>query len=158
MSELAMTVIAGPSHPNTGELSAVHVFGGLYIGGSGTWRFGRVENNNSPPTGIEAVFLTSERLLIPEIRAGVALSLGLGDARMIVEEAAGSNWRDHRLELPPDVLVRIGDQSRHMSVGLLISTLDEALARDIEPHLNDEGWSVMLCEPRSEHRETQWDR
>jgi hypothetical protein len=157
MSELVMTVLAGPSHPNSGDLTAVHVFGGLYVGGSGAWRFGRVDNNGAPRDDIEPIVLDSGLAHMAEIRAGVTLTLGLGAAREIVEVHAGPDWRQLRLELPPAILNRIGDEGRGKGVGLLISTIDDAMAKTSLPDLANGGWSIRLCGPKAEHLETQWD-
>ncbi|MCX6433749.1 MAG: hypothetical protein NTX29_13565 [Actinobacteria bacterium] len=158
MSELLMSVIAGPSHPNSGELGSVHVFGGLYVGGSAAWRFGSVLNNPSPYEEVIPVALSSGGSLVSEIRAGVTLCLNIGAARSIASDVLGPDWADSFLELPVDVLDRIGAESRNKGVGLLITSIDESALGEVEGILDDDGWSVMLCGPRGSHLQTQWDR
>ena len=126
MSELVMTVIAGPSHPNSGDLGSVHAFGGLYVGGTGAWRFGSAQSNPPAYDGVIQVTVSSCGSLVSEIRAGIALCLN------------------------------IGAESQNRSLCLVVTCIDETLLGDVEGILDDDGWSVVLCGPRGMRLKSQW--
>ena len=154
MSELAMTVAVGGSHPNSGLVGNTDLFGALYVGGSGAWVFTPVSDYPAKP-----VWIRSNRNLILEIRAAIALALGLGAARTILE----SDPENHKaflngqmLHLEPETLKAVGAESRDKSTSLFIAT-DSALAKDVREHLQVTGWSIVLCVEDDRHLETQWD-
>lgn len=157
MSSLAMTVVAGPRHPNDGDPSIAHLFGGLYIGGSGAWRFSPIETPGQPSHGVIPVSLRSERLLMDEIRAACALALDLNDAQGLADKKLGSDWRNEDLELEKSVLQEFAGLSRDQGLSLIITTSDPGLLADVLPSADDAGWSVSVCSPRAQHLETQWD-
>ncbi len=157
MSEVAMTVAAGLSHRNSGQLRSVDVLGVLYVGGSGMWRFTKFTHDTDPPTTTEMVMLVSQRNLIAEIRAGIALALGLGTSHQIIEAIAGKDWTQTRLELTNKQLHDLGEQSRNQEIALLITSMDESSTEELTPHIDDTGWSAHLATVTLNHVETQWD-
>ncbi len=157
MSEVAMTVAAGRSHRNSGQLRNVDVLGVLYVGGSGVWRFTRFTHDTNPPTATEMVMLNSQRNRIAEIRAGVALTLGLGTSHQIIEAIAGKDWTQTRLELTNKQLHDLGEQARNQEIALLITSMDESSTEELTPHIDDTGWSMHLATVAVKHVETQWN-
>ena len=154
MSELAMTVAVGVSHPNSGLVGNTDLFGALYVGGSGAWVFTPVSDYPAKP-----VRIGSSRNLIPEIRAAIALALGLGEARTILESDPENhkNFLDGQmLHLEPEMLKAVGAESKDKSTSLFCAT-DPSLADDVREHLDEPGWSVVLCVQDDRHLETQWD-
>ena len=150
-----MTVAVGIGHPNSGLVGNTDLFGALYVGGSGAWVFSPVSDYPA-----KSVRIWSSRDLMPEIRAGIALALGLGEARTLLE----SEPDNHRafldgqmLDLNPEILKAIGAESRDKSASLFIST-DPALAEDVREHIQEPGWSVVQCVEDDRHLETQWDQ
>jgi len=156
MSEIAMTVAAGRSDRNSGELGSVDVLGVLYVGGSGMWRFTLVNQDSGAPAPTQVVMLDSQRNLLAEIRAGVALALDLGEAKEMAEKIAGSDWANKRLEFTDEQLNTIGNQSRSRELALLITSMDESLTEELTTHVDDAGWSIHLATVTDKHVETQW--
>lgn len=156
MSELAMTVAIGPSHLNNGYPSHVDVLGSHLIGGAGTWLFQPLQPIHPDEESRVSVVLQSNRNLIHEIRAGVALALDLGDSRQRVAQMRGPDWAQSPIALDKGELISIGEESRHRGVSMVVTSLDRALLSDLEPHVDDGGWSMILCDVRRKHLEDQW--
>ncbi len=157
MSEIEITVAAGPSHLNSGDLRDVDVLGVLHVGGSGLWRFTKFTRDTDPRTATEVLMLDSQRNLIAEIRAGVALALGLGTSHQIIEAIVGKDWTQTRLKLTNKQLHDLGEQARNQGVALLITSMDESVTEELATHIDDAGWSIHLATVTRSHRETQWD-
>lgn len=156
MSEVLVTVSAGPAHRNSGLPSIVDVFGALYVGGSGMWRFTPIADYSGQDSDFIPVALSSEQNLPEEIKAGVAISLGLGDARSLaggLEFVKGSKI----LEFEPDQLQQIAAQISTRGVGVVITTLDRGFLPDLEAALQTDDWSVTLCHEYSQNLQTQWN-
>lgn len=151
-----MTVVAGPGHRNSGDISVAHLFGALYVGGSGAWRFQPLKPESSSHQTFLRVSMRSSRELADEIRAACALALDLGDARELAAKAAGPTWADQDLEFGADALRAIAEQSRGVGLSLMITSADRGLLEDLRPHVDDTGWSMTLCGVVAQHAETQW--
>ncbi len=155
MSELAMTAVIGPSHRNSGLVGYADVFAALYVGGSGAWIFTPVSDRE----GLEVIRLSSQRDLAAEIRAGASLSLGLGEARAILEQdpKAALAWRNRNtIDLSAETLRLVADQSRDMGVAMQVASDDVGLVEEFLPSVQDEGWSITLCGPVAQNLSTQW--
>jgi hypothetical protein len=157
MTDLAITVAIGRGYANTGEPTHVDVLGSLYIGSSGRWTFQPVRRSRADAEPPLRVSLVSERNLMQEIRAGAALSLGLGMARQLAETALGPDWAKSRAALGPADLVSIGEESRGKGISMLITALDAGLLREMEPSVDALGWSTILCGVQHAHLESQWN-
>ena len=149
-----MSVVVGPGHPNSGAPGTVDLVGNLYVGGSGVWVFTPLD----PASRYRAISLSSGRDLSVEIRAGVAISLGLGSARELagLPPTTARRAGPARVESPKDGLGAIADQGRDLGVALWVSSPHEDLLRDVAPLADEEGWSVVILARRAQHLETQW--
>lgn len=157
MSEIAMTVVAGRSNRNSGDLRSADVLGCLYVGGGGMWRFTLIHQDVHAHVENQVVMLDSQQNLMAEMRAGIALALGLGEAREMAVKIAGSDWANKRLEFSEADLERIGNESRNREIALLVTSVDEALTQKLIPNVNQAGWSTQLSMVSSKYVETQWD-
>lgn len=152
-----MTCAVGPAHPNSGDISVAHLFGALYVGGSGMWRFDRVPL--SPSTRLKAVRhkgvgLRSDGLLWDEIRAGVAIALDFGRARAFARKHDRSS--DTALELDANALRTIAAEADGLSIGLLVTSVDQGLLDQLSASMGETDWSIVMCGPQVERRQTQW--
>lgn len=152
-----MTCAVGPAHPNSGDISVVDLFGALYVGGSGMWRFRRVSPRPSPGSNapsIVSVGLHSERRLWDEMRAAVTIAMGFGRAREIVRKHSQARWTS--LKLDRRTLQRVIAESDGLSIGLLVTSVDQELLDEVSGAIGETEWSVVLCGPKAEMRKTQW--
>lgn len=154
MSDLAMSVIIGPAHPNTGMPGTVDLIANLFIGGAGMWTFTPL----NPSSGLQALTLPSKRNLALEIQAGTALSLGLGTARELAAlgESTGISGSE-RIDTTSEVLGQIAQQGRNRGVALWVASPNDELLRDVAPLLAEEGWSVTILATTDQRLQTQWD-
>src|SRR6056297_1847484 len=152
---MCMTVAVGAAHPNSGLIGSADVFGALYVGGAGAWIFTPVGEHPE----MKSVRLDSRRNLIHEIRAGIALAIGIGQARSLLESDAKNlaAFEDGLfLDLTDEMLAAIGAESKDKSVSLFIAG-EPDLVEEVRPFVDEVGWSVVLCSESARHVETQWD-
>ncbi|MEV0900984.1 hypothetical protein [Actinoplanes sp. NPDC049802] len=163
MSDLAMAVIFGPAHRNSGSVRFADVVGHLYVGGSGVWVFQRL---GSPRRAVEdlprpadtTLRIRSQYGLAAELAAGLALTADLDGARDLAAELIGPDWADHDLEPSRKVLQRLGKPARGLdSVGCLITDVG-GLTDGVLDELHATGWSLVVATSSSERRRTQWDQ
>lgn len=150
-----MTVAVGAGHPNSGLIGSADVFGALYVGGAGAWIFAPVGEH----PGMKTVKLNSRRNLIHEIRAGIGLAVGIGQARSLLESDSKNfaAFEDELfLDLNDEMLHTIGAETKDKTVSLLIAG-EPDLVDELRPFVDEPGWSVVLCSESARHVETQWD-
>jgi hypothetical protein len=150
MSELALTALAGPAHPNNGSLTDAHCLLTLYAGGSGAW------TAHDLHTGRTAVVRSQGNV---EVEL-VALTGLFGDLAGVVPataeplQPAQAEIKFTRAQW--QALFYAAELSG-VEVGALVSGPDVQLLERVARLLDEIGWSALVCAPLADGRRSQWD-
>jgi hypothetical protein len=152
MSELVLTVVAGPAHRNNGSIRNTHCLLTLYAGGSGAWVAHNLQSGRSAT-------VRSQGHVDLEL---VALTGLFGDLPDVATTAAARNHSEPTREIvftPAEwqALHEAAETSR-VEVAIVVSGDDPMLLQGAARALTDLGWSALVCGPLIDARHSQWGR
>lgn len=152
MSELAISVVAGPSDRNSGLIRDIRASVALYVGGSGAWRAINLD------TGVAATIPSSGHDLGSELIAATLLALQLPSAEEVTKPLLARAGTSGSLDLHAGEWRRLVEAARTSAeaVALLVTTSGSELSATIAEPLRGTGWSVLLCTPTIDLRSSQW--
>jgi hypothetical protein len=149
VSELSLTVAAGPAHGNSGRPRFVDVTGHLYVGGSGVWEF-------TARSAGRTLRLRSQADVIDELVAGIALMIGDERTSTLAEDLLGTDWDQRDVEASSSVLRRIGETAFGLDVSVVLTDVSGSWADQLVRGLADLPWSVVLAAPVHTRLHDQW--
>ena len=158
MSELVLTLIAGPAGRNSGKPRSVGVLGALHVGGSGMWVF---SGEGPQACGLtRRVRIRAGNDLAVEVLAGFALAAKLDGAYAVADRVLAAGWRRENIEATAEELKPIAEIASQLAVAVVITDFGGGGEQItfLGQALYDAGWSVIVAVPALELKRSQWDQ
>ena len=154
MSELAISVVAGPAHRNSGLIKDVKASIALYVGGSGAWRATNIES------GLTVTVPSLGSSLGEELMAVTVLVLQLPSTedvtRPLLAKAAETGAIDLTSQQWRELFEAARTAEEHVAV--LITATEAGPQDDLAAIVQETGWSALICVPVKDLRQSQWTR
>ena len=157
MSELVLTLVAGPVGRNSGKPRSVGVLGALHVGGSGMWVF---SGEGPQARGLtRRVRIRAGNDLAVEVLAGFALAAKLDGAFAVADQVLAANWRTENIEATPEELKPLAEIASALSVAVVVTDFGAGIEQvtSMGEALHDAGWSVIVAVPTLELKRSQWN-
>jgi len=148
MSDLILTVLAGPADRNSGRPRSSDVLASLYVGGSGLW---------------EIVAVGTDRRL--RLRAGEDDALAVLTGVAVLAELPGAvetadrvlgPWRTGDVEVPDAVLAEVAAHARGINIAAVVTALAASDDYRLVDGLHEAGWSVLSAVADTSRTRSQW--
>lgn len=151
MSDLVLTVVAGPADRNSGRPRSADVLASLYVGGSGVWEFVALGGDAQ-----------ARRLRIRAgqddglaVLAGVAVVAGLPRALETADRVL-PDWRAHDLDAADVGLVEVAACAQGINVAAVVTAVAGEVDGALAAALHEAGWSVLTAAANGTLSRSQW--